>query len=618
MNKNIEYRTLESPIEITENNISGRAIVFNSESQFMGFYETISPEAVTQELIDRSNILCLFNHETSKVLARSRYGKGSLKLELRSDGLYYKFSVPNTQLGKDLVEYLKRGEIFGSSFGFTLPNDGSGDIVTRDKDNVLHRTITKIDKLWDVSPCFEPAYLATTCSQRMLELLNENKSEDIRMNEEKINQLEENIELVENLEENREKEDISEEKVEEIHEKSDVKEDEKDEKSDVKEEEKEEEKSEEKPDEKQDEKDIEEDKEDKKDSSSNERALQISEIEQENTKTKINKNKKDNNIIMKNNFSLLRAINDIANGKQLDPVNAEVVSLAQSEMRNAGMAFNGQIQVPYEERATITVNVEGEDVVATDVWNIMDPLRAKNVLAEAGAQIYTGLVNNVKIPILSKSQVSWEGETAPAKDASAAFTHVELSPKRLTAYMDISKQFLIQTDNLQAEAKLRNDLIAAVTSKLEETVLGSEAGTTTQPAGIFNGATVLDVSTFKNITDLEADIEIENVYGELKYVMDPKAKAALRNMPRSEDHTRLVMENGEVDGTPALVTSNIAEKKLVVGDWSNLIIGQWGGLDLTVDAFTQAINGCVRLVINAYFDAKVARPEAFAFGQISE
>jgi hypothetical protein len=240
-----------------------------------------------------------------------------------------------------------------------------------------------------------------------------------------------------------------EEKVEEIREKSDVKEDEKDEKSDVKEDEKSEEKqeetekSEEKPDEKQDEKDIEEDKEDKKDSSSDERALQISEIEQENAKTKINKNKKDNNIIMKNNFSLLRAINDIANGKKLDPVNAEVVSLAQAEMRDAGMAFNGQIQVPYEERATITVNVEGEDVVATDVWDIMEPLRAKNVLAEAGAQIYTGLVNNVKIPILGKSQVSWEGETAPAKDASAAFTHVELSPKRLTAYMDISKQFLI-------------------------------------------------------------------------------------------------------------------------------------------------------------------------------
>ena len=184
--------------------------------------------------------------------------------------------------------------------------------------------------------------------------------------------------------------------------------------------------------------------------------------------------------------------------------------------------------------------------------------------------------------------------------------------------MDISKQFLIQTDNLQAEAKLRNDLIAAVSSKLEETVLGSEAGTTTQPAGIFNGATVETIADFEDITNLEADIEIENVYGELKYVMDPKAKAALRNMPRSEDHTRLVMENSEVDGTPALVTSNIAEKKLVVGDWSNLIIGQWGGLDLTVDPFTQATNGCVRLVINAYFDAKVARPEAFAFGQISE
>ena len=54
----------------------------------------------------------------------------------------------------------------------------------------------------------------------------------------------------------------------------------------------------------------------------------------------------------------------------------------------------------------------------------------------------------------------------------------------------------------------------------------------------------------------------------------------------------------------------------IYGDFSNLAIGQWGGIDLTVDPYTKAAAGQVRLVINAYFDAKVLRPEAFAFGTV--
>jgi HK97 family phage major capsid protein len=166
-----------------------------------------------------------------------------------------------------------------------------------------------------------------------------------------------------------------------------------------------------------------------------------------------------------------------------------------------------------------------------------------------------------------------------------------------------------------AESKIREDLINAINSKLEATILGDGEGSATQPAGMFNGVTPKTIEGFADVADVESDIEQANVLGQIKYVVSPKAKAALRAMIKGENGTGMVYDGESVDGTPALVSSNVAAKKYVVGDWSNLAIGQWGAIDLTVDPYTKAADGQVRLVINAFFDAKVLRPEAFGYGQ---
>lgn len=315
----------------------------------------------------------------------------------------------------------------------------------------------------------------------------------------------------------------------------------------------------------------------------------------------------------KKSFSLLRTVRSIVNNQTLDSVDAAVINAGAEEMRKAGVSFAGQIQLPTENRAAITVAAEGTDVVATDIFDILEPLRAKNVLVNAGAKFMTGLVGDVQVPVMSASNVTWEGETSDAKDGAGAFTNVKLSPKRLTAYIDISKQFLAQ-DSVGAEAVIRQDLINAINSKLEATILGDAAGSTTQPAGMFYGEDLTNITNFLAITNLEADVEEANVYGEMKYIVSPKAKAALRNMPKSDKTTELVMQGHEIDGATVLSTSNVPANKLVFGDFSNLAIGSWGAVDLIVDPYTQASKGCVRLVINAYFDAKKLRDVAFAFG----
>ena len=98
--------------------------------------------------------------------------------------------------------------------------------------------------------------------------------------------------------------------------------------------------------------------------------------------------------------------------------------------------------------------------------------------------------------------------------------------------------------------------------------------------------------------------------------MSNKAKAKFRNMTKSAKTTQLVMEAGQIDGTPVYNTSNVGATNVAYGDFSQLAIGQWGGIDLTVDPYTKAADGKVRLVINAFFDAKLLRPGAIAVAKV--
>lgn len=353
--------------------------------------------------------------------------------------------------------------------------------------------------------------------------------------------------------------------------------------------------------------------------------VQIEELNDELRKIDAELNKEDNNktnlINTKKNmeFRLIKAINDIANNRNLDETAIAVINKGSEEMRKAGINSQGQILLPTEQRAAITVATEGEDVVETDFTSILEPLRAKNVLVNAGATFLTGLVGDVQVPVMAGSNVTWEGETAAASDGAGSFSNVKLTPKRLTCYVDVSKQFLVQ-DSLDAENLIKRDIINAINSKLESTILGSAAGSATQPAGLFYvaaGDSLTSIADYGDICDLEADVEDANVNGECKYVMSNKAKAALRGMIKGTNNTGMVFEHGQVDGTEAYNTSNVQGKNIAFGDFSNLAIGQWGAIDLVVDPFSQATNGKVRLVVNAYFDAKVLREGAIAVGTVA-
>ena len=145
--------------------VVGYASVFDSPSTDMGFREIIKPGAF-DGVIMASDVLALLNHDMSRgVLARSNKGVGSLKLSVDDTGLKYELDAPNFALGDELVEGIHRGDITASSFAFTVKEER----WEKQADGTYIRYIDKIDRLFDVSPVYQPAYEATTCDLRGLE-----------------------------------------------------------------------------------------------------------------------------------------------------------------------------------------------------------------------------------------------------------------------------------------------------------------------------------------------------------------------------------------------------------------------------------------------------------------
>lgn len=549
---NIEVRAIRSTPVVNPDSrtVEGYAVVFNSQSEDLGFYETINPSAITEEVLKRSDVFCLFNHDQDKVLARSKYGTGSLQLQLDEQGLKYTFQAPSTDLGDELLEYLRRGDIDSSSFAFTVSTDEGSEVWTTGTDGRQYREILKIEELHDVSPVWNPAYTSTSVSQRTLDKLNQLRE----MQDEKEKELQE--ETVEKTDEVQEDKEVPTQ--EEVEKKNTDTED-----KDVQEETVE----------KSDEEVVDEDKDKDND---------VEGEEKEDKETRSARTHKHINIntMKEQRFSLLKAIRNVAENRQLDNVTAAVCNEGMKEMRAAGLNTVGQIYIPtMETRAAVSVASEGADVVATDLYDIIEPLRAKNVLVQAGAKFYTGLTNSAQIPVMTGSNVNWAGETAAATDGNVLFNNVTLTPKRLTAYVDISKMLLAQ-DSIGVENAIRQDLINAINSKLENTILGKGAKSATTPAGIFNGKTPTKVTDFEGLVGLEAKVEEANVLGGISYIASPSARASFRNMMKGSRGTaQLAYVDGALDGTPVYSTSNVEAKTFVVGDFSNLAIGSWGGIN---------------------------------------
>lgn len=170
MTKTVERRDLPLPlmVETRENGspvIRGMAAKYRVRSVDLGgFTEEIMPGAFDDVMAaEGRNVVCLYNHDSNYVLGTER-GK-TLRLSCVADGLRYECDPPATR--QDCVELIKRSDVYGSSFAFSLAKDG--DEWTTDEDGRHLRYIRRIDGLYDVGPVLSPAYDSTSAAVRSLE-----------------------------------------------------------------------------------------------------------------------------------------------------------------------------------------------------------------------------------------------------------------------------------------------------------------------------------------------------------------------------------------------------------------------------------------------------------------
>lgn len=316
--------------------------------------------------------------------------------------------------------------------------------------------------------------------------------------------------------------------------------------------------------------------------------------------------------------------------------------------RNKNIIVPAGLRVPYAAlsgaRTLGVSDAQGIDgsgaaLVSTDHRPdlFISPLEAKTILAKSGALILDGLVGDISIPKSGSVEAYWvAAENQPVDDAEAEFTSVKGSPHTLGAKCDLTRKLVLQSSP-DARDIITNLIISAVSRGVDKAGLAG-TGTSGQPLGLLNtdGVNVITgitkgAPTKKNIEDFISALDDENVDADKLRFLCPAAvkgclgstldytpiKNADEEIVAAASAARYLYEKGLCDDIPLTFSNICPAKKLILGDWSEMMICGWGdALSLTVDPYSLSTSGGVRVVVLKDVDILIRHAEAFAVGDI--
>ena len=325
-------------------------------------------------------------------------------------------------------------------------------------------------------------------------------------------------------------------------------------------------------------------------SSIEEAEAELAQIEEENRKIANNNTINSQKKMEKKNVRLFDLVKEVVNGNVSEEHRAYV--------DGNSINFRAAIQA--------TATGMGEEVVPEEKKRLDLAIRNNTVLDKLGVTWFGNAVGNISIPKYHGSQTFWaDSENADAADGASAFTETVLSPKRLTSYITISRQFLAQSAE-DAEQILINDLARAIAEKIDMTVFGTGSGSTSVPAGLFSGeyvsAGTLASITFDDVLALENAVEEKNGT-DFVFVTSPNVKYALRGTQMANG-LNFVWQNGEIDGRKSVVSNSVAKGGLLCFDARDLACATWDNeMVITIDPYTLAGKNQIKIVVNYLFDS---------------
>jgi len=310
-------------------------------------------------------------------------------------------------------------------------------------------------------------------------------------------------------------------------------------------------------------------------------------------------------------FSFGKAVRAAFGGK-LDGVEAEMAQEGQKEMTAIGRSANGVV-IPSMilNRAVVTEN--GTSGIETQ--SFVDAVYANTILDDLGVTRVSSTTDQ-RIPILGAVTTQWEGETDAAADGGSAMSKKDLAPKRLASYVDYSKQAAMQ-HNESLETALRNSIAQAVGSKVEYALFSDDSSNGSYDY-LGNGKTPV---TNANITSLMMAL-VEEVQsnnhnrGNLGFAISNDLFTEVYTAAQVSGVNPLII-NEMIMGVMAKFSNQIADITNPVayyGDFSKVQICQFGGVEILVDPYTQAVSGTNRLILNSYWDAALVQDAAISVG----
>ncbi len=324
------------------------------------------------------------------------------------------------------------------------------------------------------------------------------------------------------------------------------------------------------------------------------------------------------------NYSVFKAVEGYLNGN-MDGIEKEAHEQAVSEARSSGSAILG-IGIPasmLESRAI--VDEANSSIAPTTLGAFQDGLRENAVYEQVGATVLNGLSANTEIPVVGANNAAYAtAENADGGDVGAQFSSLTLSPKRISGYVDLSKQLIVQTGSGAEQAIIR-DLGRSVADAVNSAMF-AETNVTGADTALFNVTGVNNVATtafaagsvLGDLLAMEQKVaESKGLAGNLAYVTNP---ALMPDMKKASLVTSVsaAMQGMDFNGYKTIFSNGCAKDAsnsdvvTIFGDFSKLMVGHFGGLDITVDNFTQAHKAAVRLVINKYISFGLTHPAAFS------
>ena len=325
-------------------------------------------------------------------------------------------------------------------------------------------------------------------------------------------------------------------------------------------------------------------------------------------------------------FSFLRAINYLANPTDRSAREAAAFEIEASDAAAAKLGRQSRgITIPQDVlRRDLNVGTAsaGGNLVATDLdaGSFIDLLRNASALDQAGATVLTGLTGNVAIPRQSGAGTAyWVAESGAPTESQQTVDQVSLTPKTVAAFTDYSRRLMLQS-SIDVENMIRNDLATVLALKIDLAGLYG-TGSNSEPLGLklTTGVGSEDFAagtpTFAEVVALESDVATANALaGSPVYLMNAAMRGGLKTKAKDTGSGLFVMEGDLVNGYRGVLSNQVASGDLWFGNFADLIIGYFSGLDLMVDPYTHSTSGTVRVVAMQDVDIAVRHPESFTRG----